>query len=222
MNLRKACCLISLLFISSMLFASSWSVGASLGTRYRSTAPDLFYYFLSASYENLDFAFSGIGNDDIAADLRYDLSLGKTIHNEFIFHTDYTPGEGGYSSLGYLFSQQFRFSWFLLRYGIGVQGAVSYTPFADKPFYSLIPLLDLAIGFDIAPVSFIIYGTNASPDTSEWKLMLSFGTRCEVEISDEHLLFADGFIAIDNIMDMSDFTLSGWGVKLGYAYRESV
>ena len=63
---------------------------------------------------------------------------------------------------------------------------------------------------------------NASPDTSEWKLMLSFGARCEVEISDEHLLFADGFIAIDNIMDMSDFTLSGWGVKLGYAYRGSV
>ena len=215
-------CFILLLLLPAMLFAVDWSAGASLGARYRSTAPDLFYYSLSASYENLDFAFSGIGNDDIAADLRYDLSLGKTIHNEFIFHTDYTPGEGGYSSLGYLFSQQFRFSWFLLRYGIGVQGAVSYTPFADKPFYSLIPLLDLAIGFDIAPVSFIIYGTNASPDTSEWKLMLSFGTRCEVEISDEHLLFADGFIAIDNIMDMSDFTLSGWGVKLGYAYRGSV
>lgn len=218
MRMRRIGVFLITFTLLSVLHASTWSAGGSLGVRYRSTAPDLISYGVFSAFDDFSFYVSAIGNDDYAVSLRYDLPVGKTIHNEFIFHTDIASYEGGYSTLGYLFSQRFRWSWFMLGYGVGVQGGVSFSPYS-APFYSLIPLFQLNAGAAFGPVSILLYGTNATHDAIEWKMMVSLGTAIRVNIDEHNSLFIDGFITLDNLMDMSDYTLSGYGVKIGYSYR---
>lgn len=217
---RLVSLLIALGLLSS-IFASEWSIGGSLGLRYRSTSSDLISYGIYTSFDDFSFSASMIGHDVSAFQFRYDADIGKTIHNEFIFHTDIVPSEGGFSTLGYLFSQQFQWSWFFLGYGLGAQSGISYSKYS-VPFYSLIPLFSLDLGVCFDQFSFIFYGTNATHDATEWKLIAALGAKAKMDINKHNSLFMDCFITLDNLMDLTDYTLSGYGVKIGYSYRGTV
>ena len=219
--MKRIVSLFACILIPGMLFAVSWSAGWSFGARYRTTAPDLFYYGFDATSEDVSFHFSGIGDDDFSFVSSYDLKVGDTIHNNFIFHTDNVPCEGGFATIGYLFSQQFAWDWFRLGYGIGIQSGISYSPYSP-PFFSCIPLIDLRIGFETGPVCVMIYETMVHPDAMEFRLSATTGITAEFTINENHMIFADGFFELDNIMDCHTFVISGWGVKAGYRYRGTV
>ena len=197
---RLVSLLIALGLLSS-IFASEWSIGGSLGLRYRSTSSDLISYGIYTSFDDFSFSASMIGHDISAFQFRYDADIGKTIHNEFIFHTDIVPPEVGY--------------------GLGAQSGISYSKYS-VPFYSLIPLFSLDLGVCFDEFSFIFYGTNATHDATEWKLIAALGAKVKMDINKHNSLFMDGFITLDNLMDLTDYTLSGYGVKIGYSYRGTV
>ena len=220
-NMKRRFALFALLLIPYALMAAPWSAGGFAGVRYRSTAPDLVLYGIDASYEGLGLHFSGIGDDDFSLVLGYDLRAGANIHNRFIFHTDNVPGEGGFATIGYLFGQDFAWDWFRLAYGVGVQGSVSYSPFSD-PLFSIIPLLDIRLGFEFAPATVMFYFTMVHPESMEARLNASLGATAEFSITENHHVFLDGFIALDNIMDFHTYPISGWGVSAGYIYRGNV
>ena len=205
----------------SVLMASSWSAGSFAGVRYRSTAPDMVLYGVDASAYDASLHFSGIGDDDFSLILSYDLRVGDTIHNRFIFHTDNVPAEGGFATFGYLFSQQFAWSWFRLGYGIGIQAGVSYSPYSE-PFFSLVPLIDLRLGFELGPVRMMVYETMVHKEAMEYRLAAATGATIELSIDEHHMVYADGFFSLDNIMDCHTFSISGWGVSVGYSYRGTI
>ena len=220
MAMRRISLLFLMLLISSSLFAAAWSFGNFMGVRYRSVSDSLVLYGLEASYDDLSFHFAGLGADDFTASLSYDADVGKTIHNTFILTTDSVPSEGGFATLGYLFSQHFAFSVFRFGYGFGIQGGVSYSPYSDL-FYSLIPLFDLRLGIDTGYFIAELYSTMVHPDATEWKMAITSGLTVEVR-SGNSSIFADGFFTLDNLLDVHTYLLSGFGVKVGYRYRSAV
>lgn len=222
--MKKAKCLKRIsalvLFLAAMTSVSavSWKAGTFLGARYRSTSSSLFSYGAFAAVDDFSFNFSAIGAEDFAATLSYDLKVGKTIHNYFTIHIDNVPGEGGFSTLSYLFSQHFKSRYLFFSYALGVQGGISYSPFSP-PFFSLIPAYDLRAGFCLSPFSLSIYTTTAMSETIEWKMVLNSGLSAVIALSEKQSIFVDSFIVLDNLMDVSNYLLSGWALRVGYAYK---
>ena len=217
--MKKLVLLIAFLLLSFILQAASWNVGGFAGMRYRSISPDEFSYGLFAEYNDFSLHFSGITSDNFLLTATYDLTVGSTIHNNFIIHSDNVPGDGGFTTLGYVFSQLFAWKWMMLGYGVGIQAGISYSPYSSYLYYSFIPLFDCRVGINTDSFSSVFYCTMVHPETIEWKMTATTGVSAEVRFGKGHSVFADAYIVFDNLIDVSTFVLSGWGVRAGYAYR---
>ena len=93
-----------------------------------------------------------------------------------------------------------------------------YSPFSPL-FFSLIPAYDLRAGFCLSPFSLSIYTTTAMSETIEWKMVLNSGLSAVIALSEKQSVFVDTFIVLDNLMDVSNYLLSGWALRVGYAYK---
>ncbi len=216
--MKKFILLVVVLLLDIFIYAAEWNVGFFGGVRYRSISPDKFSYGLFAGYDDFSIHFSGISADDFLITATYDLDIGRTIHNNFIIHSDNVPEEGGFSTLSYVFSQLFSWKLMILGYGVGVQTGISYSPFSST-YYSVIPLFDFRVGIHSDSFFSTIYCTMIHPETMEWKMTATAGAVAEIEIENGHFIFADAYFVFDNLIDVNTLVLSGWGIKAGYIYR---
>ena len=56
-------------------------------------------------------------------------------------------------------------------------------------------------------------------ETIEWKMVLNSGLSAVIALSEKQSVFVDTFIVLDNLMDVSNYLLSGWALRVGYAYK---
>ena len=210
---------ILMLLLPAALAAAPFYAEASAGVRYDTTSYSPFVYSLKAGYGGLSIGFQHQWESSYDASLSYDLAAGKTIHNLFLFHTDYVPDEGGWSDLAYVFSQRFRWGFFSLGYGIGVQSGVSYSEYGSPPMWSLYFLLSLDASLVFRHFAVTGYFTLCHPDEREWRPVPAAGIRAEVRIDWHHGIFVDAYARAAEMLIDPVIMIDTLSIRAGYVYR---
>ena len=174
------------------------------------------------SFDGFSLMLRGQGASQLDGILSYDARVGKTISNEFSFHTSYIPAEGGWSDFAYIFSQNFHWGFFSLGYGIGISAGVAYSPYASNAVWAFSPLLELSGAFNIDPVSIELYFTMLDDWERDWKALPVFGLRLLWDIDGASSVFADGYIKWAEYLMDPVAMISGYGIRLGFIFRGDV
>lgn len=202
------------------LYATPWSV--SLGTGYRASVSTEYLRFVDAEVSVGDFSLYFRDHSFQVQDLSlsYDLRVGKTIHNEFVFHSEYVPiDKGGFSDFSYMFSQRFKISFFSIGYGVGAQVGLSYSAYSKELLWALSPLFRLETGFTFGPITFGIYGDLGSKFERLWKASPLIGAVLIAQM-DEH-----NSITFDIYTQSAEYLLDPWFLPavvaacISYTYR---
>ena len=219
--LNKIRLILILLVLSSVLYAGDFSMNLAMG--YRDSITTNAPIVLSFTADVDDFLISTqIQPKELSAGFGYDLRVGKTISNIFYLHTLYVPEEGGFSDLSYIFKQRFSWEYFAIGYGIGVQGGVSYSPYATTPLWSLSPLVLLGVDFKFNPVvlSFSLSLNNRLERS--WKAVPIYDASIEFLLDEHSSVVISGFLRqAEYLMDQWHM-MTAWGVSLGYVYRRNM
>ncbi len=211
-------CILLLLSLLLPLPAADFSLSLSAGARIDQHPSDAFIYALGAEYENIGLSFQHQIDGGLDVALSYKLESGNMNHL-FSLSNDYIPREGGWSGALYLFSQDFRFGYFALGYGVGIQGAITYSDHTSHIGFSLAPLMHLYAGFASDYLSILAYASLSHPYDRTWRFKPYFGAIAEVLITDGHSLFADAYIACSEMLMDPVWTPYIWSIRAGYIYR---
>ncbi len=217
---------IATVFAAAMLLlplpAVSFEAEGAIG--YRSTTALSFpaASSISLSFDGFSAMFRGQGASQFDGIIAYDIAVGRTISNEFSFHSAYNPSEGGWSDLAYLFSQRFRWDFFALEYGLGISAGIAYSEYSSILSWSLSPLLALSGTFYIDPVSITLYFSMLEEWERDWKALPVFGLRLEWDIDGSSSIFADGYVKWAEYLMDPVAMISGYGIRLGYIYRGDI
>ena len=77
------------------------------------------FFALTVSYAGAAFRFQTDMGDIFDLALSYDIDQGSTLTHTFSTTMQTVPGEGGFNTLSYIFSQDLVFDWFHVKYAAG-------------------------------------------------------------------------------------------------------
>lgn len=216
---RRGIVFLLILFLPLFSLSASWSFGLSLGYRDSTMADMPLLTEIMGSYKDLDMRFSFQGGDELDLYLRYDLRVGKTMHNLFKTHSQYIPiDRGGYSDFSYEFSQFFRWKYGGLGYCIGLQVALAYSHFSRDVTWSISPLVAIDGELYFGPVDLGGYVSFNSDNERSWKSVPVIGVMVRGHINTHNTVIAEGWIKGQEYFMDPWLLIDAWGVKLSYSY----
>ncbi len=219
---KKLVLLIVCLTISLPLFSIPFSIGTAIGHRNSSYIYTPVFLSLDAEIENFDLYFQTDLGKEYDIVLSYDIKQGKTLNHEINASTQLTPGLGGFQTLSYIFSQNFKWDFFRLKYAIGVQGGIAWSPDSTKLAYSISPMGELLLGFDGSFFSFDLFLTTYLKEERSWKTVPQIGAVAEFDITDNFSLYASAYFEIAELFMHNYLVISAYGGKVGFIYRGGV
>ena len=211
--------IIAVALSSLTLGAASFSAGVAGG--YRESLSTSVPYNFEAEMSISDFSLWARlqGNERIDLSLEYDMRVGSTIEHVFNVHSAFYPSLGGFADIEYEFTQQFRWDFFSLGYGLGAQAGVWWDSFGGDPRLSLSPIIDAELGFHFGPVDLVGYLTMDHKAEREWKALPVIGTTLSWRIGGHSTIYADAYFKMAEYLMDPKTRVSGWAVRLGYVYR---
>ena len=216
--IRKAFVILLLSLSVLPLGAVSFSAGVTGG--YRESEEKVPYngeLMLSLSDVSLWARVQGSERVDLA--LEYGARYGNTIEHIFSIHSAIYPSLGNVVDAEYEFTQSFRWNFFSLGYGLGIQAAVLWSDLLRDPLFSLSPVVDLSMGFHFGPVDLTGYLTMDHIAEREFKALPVIGANISWRIGSHSTIYADAYVKMAEYLMDPDVMISGWAVRIGYVYR---
>ena len=220
--MRRIAAAVSAIVFSCCLHASPLSFSIEAGLSHDTVSSSDLVIGASGSYDDFSLRLQHQVGGDVNLAFAWMPEQGRSIRHVLSAYTEYFPGEGGWSSLSYLFTQHFRFGVFGLGYGAGVQAAVSYSPFSRCVLWSLSPELALGMGLFWERFSISVYAALNHPYEMSWRFRPSAGIRLEASPGGGSSLFLDGSIGFAEALMDPVYVIQDWSVRAGYIYRGNV
>ena len=159
-------------------------------------------------------------NDErVDLSLEYGRNVGNTIEHIVSLHTAIYPSLGWLADAEYEFTQTFRWSFFSLGYGIGVQASMLWSDLLGEPLFALSPIIDANIGLHFGPVDLTGYFTMDHQAEREFKALPVIGANLSWRIGGHSMIYADAYIKMAEYLIDPTAMISGWAVRVGYIYR---
>ena len=202
------------------LSAVPFSVSASTGIRFDQTSRTPAVFSMSGEVGNLsiDLQYQAGGGLLTALDYRFG-DKQNTSHIISASSTFFPEDKGGWTGISYLFSQNFIWDFFSIRYGIGVQGSVSWSHYSRVPLWSLAPLLSLSAAFSLDPIRITFYASINHRWDRSWRFRPYCGLLAEGKINENNAVFVDSYITFAEMLMDRVVTDYAWSIRAGYIYR---
>ncbi len=216
-SIRKA----FLIFILSLTFsvsAVSFSAGVAGGYRVSEEKTPL-NGELMLSISDFSLWARVQGNERIDLALEYGGNTGNTIEHIVNLNTAIYPGLGWFAGAEYEFTQTFRWDFFSLGYGLGVQVGILASDLIKGPLFSLSPIIDANIGLHFGPVDLTAYLTMDHRAEREFKALPVLGATFSWRIGGHSTIYADAYMKMAEYLMDPTTIISGWAVRVGYIYR---
>lgn len=159
------------------------------------------------------------GNERIDISLEYGNNQGNTIEHIFNIHTAIYPSLGWFADAEYEFTQTFRWSFFSIGYGLGIQAGILWSDLLCDPLFSLSPIIDANIGLHFGPVDLVGYLSMDHIAEREFKALPVVGATLSWRIGGHSTIYADAYLKMAEYLVDPSVMFSGWAVRVGYVYR---
>lgn len=220
--MRKIWSILMILMLLPAIAAAPFHAEGGAGVRYDMVSCSPFVYTLGIGYCGFTLGYQHQWDSSFDLSLGYDLRAGKTMHNLFMIHTDYVPREGGWTDFSYVFSQRFLWDFLSLGYGVGLQGAVGYSEYGTKPFWSAYFLLSVDLSLVFEHYVLTGYLSMYHPNEREWKPVPVAGIRMEGRMTENHSIFIDAYARVTEILIDPVITVDALSIRAGYIYRGGI
>lgn len=217
-SIRKAFLIILVSLSTLSLGAVSFSAGLAGGYRVSEESTP-FNGELTLSISDFTLWTRLQGNERVDLSLEYGRNVGNTIEHIVSLHTAIYPSLGWLADAEYEFTQTFRWSFFSLGYGIGVQASMLWSDLLGEPLFALSPIIDANIGLHFGPVDLTGYFTMDHQAEREFKALPVIGANLSWRIGGHSMIYADAYIKMAEYLIDPTAMISGWAVRVGYIYR---
>ena len=217
-SIRKA--FIIILLSLSTLSLGAVSFGAGITGGYRVSDERVPYNGeLTLSISDFTLWTRVQGDERVDISLEYGGNTGNTIEHIVNLHTAIYPSLGWFADAEYEFTQTFRWSFFSIGYGLGLQLSVLWSDLLGDPLFAISPIIDANIGFHFGPVDFIGYLTMDHIAEREFKALPVIGATLSWRIGGHSTIYADAYLKMAEYLMDPTTMISGWAVRVGYIYR---
>jgi hypothetical protein len=209
---------VALSFILILLSVSTvFSLDVNMATSYEkcTSFEESVKISVGLTADNYDVLISEYGLKKIDIDAR----IGHEKENGFfttgLVNSSYSYELGGWSGLGFLFNYAYTTQHFYLKFGLGIQSAVSYSQYQSRALFAFTPLVDLSLGITVKDINAMAYLNLSDPYEREWKALPTVGLKVEYTALEYSNIFVDVFVKFAEYMTDPVTLVMGYGCRIG-------
>ena len=197
--------------------AASVSVEGATGVSYNMTmdgSPKVFGD-LTVAYDDWSLYTEYKYKNSITADIQYHSTEGILNHQANVF-SRWILKEGGFTAASYMLILNLGVKGFYFNLGLGVEGAVSYSPYSKEPLFILSPQARVKLGYENNLFGVCIFLEDNYRSEKEWNAKTSLGLDFSFSLSDrDSLLLTVSATSCEVLMDPYRILYSS-RVRTGY------